>query len=485
MDRGRLVESLRRIVGQHHVIHHPEQLLTYETDGLTAYRQMPEVVVRPGTTEQVSAVLRFCYRHGIPFVPRGQGTGLSGGALPVEGAVVVSTERMRRILELDLENQRGVVEPGVINLWVTERVAGRGYYFAPDPSSQLVCSLGGNVAENSGGVHCLKYGVTVNHVLGLEVVLPDGEVVEFGGEEFETPGYDLTGVFVGSEGTLGLATKITLRILRKPEAAKTVLAAFDSVEAAGAVVSDIIAAGIIPGGMELMENLAIRAVEQATHAGYPVGATMALICEVDGPRAEVEEHARRVEEICRRHDAAEIRLARDDAERALLWKGRKAAFAAAGRISPDYYVQDGVIPRTTLPQVLAEIERMSERHGLRVANVFHAGDGNLHPLILYDNKQPGALERAEEFGADILRLCVAVGGSISGEHGIGHDKKAYMPVMFTDDDLDTQQMVRCAFDPKHLANPTKVFPTPRLCGERSGPGRPPHPLEQAGLIQRF
>ena len=484
MDRAQLVEHLSRLVGQHHVIHRPEQLLVYETDGLTAFHQMPEVVVMPETTDQVSSVLRFCYEHGVPFVPRGKGTGLSGGALPVEGAVVISTECMRQILEVDLDNQRAVVEPGVINLWVTQAVAGQGYYFAPDPSSQLVCSVGGNVAENSGGVHCLKYGVTVNHVLGLEVVLPDGEVVQLGGKEAEAPGYDLVGVFVGSEGTLGIATKITVRLLRKPEAVKTYLAAFESVEAAGAAVSDVIAGGIIPGGIELMDQLSIRAVEEATHAGYPVEAGAVMICEVDGPRAEVDEYARRVEQICQARGATEVRLARDDAERALLWKGRKAAFAAAGRLSPNYYVQDGVIPRTTLPQVLTEIGRMTERFGLRCANVFHAGDGNLHPLILYDEKVPGSLERAEEFGGAILRLCVEVGGSITGEHGVGLDKKAYMPAMFTPDDLDTMQLVRCAFDPRRLSNPNKVFPTPRLCAERGGPYRP-HPLEQAGLLQRF
>jgi glycolate oxidase len=483
MPRPQLIQRLRGIVGPHHVIHQAEQLLTYETDGLTAYHQMPAVVVLPQTTDQVSQVLRFCYQNGIPFVPRGKGTGLSGGALPIEGSVVVSTECMRRILEVDLDNQRAVVEPGVINLWVTQAVSGQGYYFAPDPSSQLVCSVGGNVAENSGGVHCLKYGVTTNHVLGLEVVLPDGEVVQLGGT-LEAPGYDLTGVFVGSEGTLGIATRITVRLLRKPEAARTQLAAFESIEAAGAAVSDIIAARIIPGGIELMDHLSIQAVEAATHAGYPVEAGAVMLCEVDGPRAEVAEYARRVEEICRKRGATEIRVARDDAERALLWKGRKAAFAAAGRLSPNYYVQDGVIPRTTLPEVLAEIERMSQRFGLRVANVFHAGDGNLHPLILYDEKQPGSLAKAEEFGGEILRECVRVGGSITGEHGVGHDKRGYMLDMFTPDDLDTMQMVRCAFDPKRLSNPNKVFPTPRLCGEGGGPYRP-HPLEQAGVIERF
>src|ERR671931_202110 len=453
MDRAQLVERLCRIVGQHHVIHRPEQLVVYETDGLTAFHQMPEVVVMPETTDQVSGVLRFCYQNGVPFVPRGKGTGLSGGALPVEGAVVISTECMRQILEVDLDNQRAVVEPGVINLWVTQAVAGEGYYFAPDPSSQLVCTVGGNVAENSGGVHCLKYGVTVNHVLGLEVVLPDGEVVELGGKQSEGPGYDLVGVFVGSEGTLGIATKITVRLLRKPEAVKTYLAAFETIEAAGAVVSDIIAAGIIPGGIELMDHLSIPAVEQATHAGYPVEAGAVMICEVDGPPAEVDEYARRLEEICHRRGATEVRLARDDAERALLWKGRKAAFAAAGRLSPNYYVQDGVIPRTTLPQVLDEIEQMTERFGLRCANVFHAGDGNLHPLILYDAKVPGSLERAEKFGGAILKLCVEVGGSITGEHGVGLDKKGYMPLLFLDADLDAFQRLRCAFDPDQQVNP--------------------------------
>lgn len=484
MDRSRLIADLERLIGRGRVVSAEEQLLTYETDALSNYRQVPLAVVLPETTDQVSAVLRYCHQHALPFVPRGSGTGLSGGALPVAGAIVVSTARMRNILEVDLENGRMVVEPGVINLWVTQRIAGAGFYYAPDPSSHLVCSIGGNVAENSGGVHCLKYGVTVNHVLGLEIVLPDGEVVEIGGKTLEAPGYDLTGVFVGSEGTLGVATKVVLRILKRPQTVLTQLAAFQTIGDAGAAVSEIVSAGIIPAGIELMDTFAIQATEAATHAGYPLDAGALLICEVDGPPAEVEEHSRRVDMICRGAGATEVRTARDDAERALLWKGRRAAFAAMGRMSPDYYVQDGVIPRTRLPEVLAEIARLSESCGLRVANVFHAGDGNLHPLILFDASIEGEERKAEALGGSILKLCVEVGGSITGEHGVGQDKKAYMAMMFGPDDLNTMQLVRCAFDPDHLSNPTKLFPISRSCGESRGVYRP-HPLETAGIVDRF
>jgi glycolate oxidase len=461
-----IVTALTAIVGDDGVIRRKEELLVYECDGLTSYRQRPEVVVLPRTTEEVAAVVQICDRFQVPFVARGAGTGLSGGALPIEDCVLIVTARMNRILEVDLANQRVVVQPGVINNWVTQAVSGAGFYYAPDPSSQIICSIGGNVAENSGGVHCLKYGVTTNHVLGLKLVLPNGAIVEVGGKIPELPGYDLTGLFVGSEGTLGIATEITLRILKAPEAIHVLLADFTSVEAAGQAVSDIISSGIIPAGMEMMDNFSINAVEDVVATNcYPRDAVAILLIEVDGLEVEVATNSQRIEAICRQNGARSIRTAIDPIERLTLWKGRKAAFAAMGKISPDYYVQDGVIPRTTLQYVLREIEALSEKHGYRVANVFHAGDGNLHPLILYDNSVPGQLEAVEALGGDILKLCVQVGGSISGEHGIGADKRCYMPAMFSEADLDTMLLVRNAFDPKRLANPDKIFPTPRTCGE--------------------
>jgi glycolate oxidase len=390
---------------------------------------------------------------------------------------------MNRILEVDLESARVVVEPGVINLDVTGRVEAKQYFYAPDPSSQSICTIGGNVAENSGGAHCLKYGFTTTHVLGLEVVLPDGSLVHFGGKTLDTPGYDLAGVFVGSEGTLGIATKITLRIVKRPECVRTVLAAFPTTNEAGAAVSDIIAAGMLPAAIEMMDNLAIQAAEAAVHANYPNCGGLLLV-ELDGPIAEVESLMTHVNGICTRNGAWEIRVAQTDAERALVWKGRKAAFAAMGRISPHYIVQDGVIPRTALPQVLSEIARLSDETGLRVANVFHAGDGNLHPLVLYDRHVPGQEAAAEALSYRILELCLAAGGSITGEHGVGEDKKAMMSKMYSEPDLVTMQKVRCAFDPLQLSNPTKVFPTPRLCGEKPGEYAP-HPLESAGIAERF
>lgn len=479
-----ILAELRRILGLEGLIVEPERLRTYESDGLASYREPPGVVALPETTEQVRAVVRLCAREGIPFVPRGSGTGLSGGALPSPGCVLLAMTRMRHILAVDLENQRVTVQPGVINLEVTRRVAPDGYYYAPDPSSQQVCSIGGNVAENSGGAHCLKYGFTVNHVLGMKVVLPDGELVELGGYALDPPGYDLTGIFVGSEGTLGIATEITLRIVRKPETVQTALAAFTHTDAAGQAVSDIIAAGIVPAAIEIMDRLSIQAAEAAVHAGYPEGAGAVLLVELDGPRTEVAAQLARVEGICTRAGAFAWQLARTDEERALMWKGRKSAFAAAGRISRDYIVQDGVIPRTALPEVLREIEALGARYGLRVANVFHAGDGNLHPLVLYDHANEGAEERAEELAGEILKTCVRLGGSITGEHGVGIDKRGYMPEMFTEQDMAAHQLLRCALDPAHLANPGKVYPTPRLCGE--APGRyQPHPIEIAGLAERF
>jgi glycolate oxidase len=480
---ARILGQFREIVGEDGLISQPEQLHTYECDGLTNFRVLPAAVLLPTSTEQVQAILRLCHREKIPFVARGSGTGLSGGALPVAGGVVISLARMNRILEVDIPNARVVVEPGVINLSVTGAVAPNGYFYAPDPSSQQVCSIGGNVAENSGGAHCLKYGFTTTHVLGLEVVLPDGSLVHLGGRTLGHPGYDLCGVFVGSEGTLGIATKIILRVVKRPEVVQTLLAAFHTTNEAGAAVSGIIAAGVLPAAIEMMDNLAIQAAEAAVHANYPNCGGLLLV-ELDGPGAEVESLMARVKEICTSCAAWEIRLAQSDEERAMFWKGRKAAFAAVGRISPNYIVQDGVIPRTALPQVMSEIERLSAECGLRVANVFHAGDGNLHPLVLYDRSIEGQEHKAEKLAARILELCVQAGGSITGEHGVGEEKKSFMSVMFAEPDLDTMQRVRCAFDPEQLSNPTKVFPRPRLCAEKTGPYEP-HPLETAGVAQFF
>jgi glycolate oxidase len=480
---ARILAEFRAIVGERGLISSADELHTYECDGLTNIRVLPLAVLLPVNTEQVQAIVRVCHRERIPFVARGSGTGLSGGALPVKGGIVISLAGMNRILEVDLENARVVVEPGVINLDITGRVEANQFFYAPDPSSQSVCSIGGNVAENSGGAHCLKYGFTTTHVLGLEVVLPDGSLVHFGGKTLDTPGYDLAGVFVGSEGTLGIATKITLRVVKRPECVRTLLAAFTTTNEAGAAVSDIIAAGMLPAAMEMMDNLAIQAAEAAVHANYPNCGGLLLV-ELDGPIAEVESLMTHVNAICKRNGAWEIRVAQTDAERALVWKGRKAAFAAMGRISPHYIVQDGVIPRTALPQVLSEIARLSDETGLRVANVFHAGDGNLHPLVLYDRHVPGQEAAAEALSYRILELCLAAGGSITGEHGVGEDKKTMMSKMFSEPDLVTMQKVRCAFDPLQLSNPTKVFPTPRLCGEKPGE-YVQHPLESAGIAERF
>jgi len=479
----RFLDELRTVVDGRGLISSTEDLHTYECDGLTNFRVMPQAVLLPSNTEQVQAIVRLCHRERVPFVARGSGTGLSGGALPVENGIVISLARMNRILEVDLPNARVVVEPGVINLDVTGRVQPHQYFYAPDPSSQSVCSIGGNVAENSGGAHCLKYGFTTTHVLGLEVVLPDGSLVHLGGKSLDLPGYDLMGVFVGSEGTLGIATKVTLRIVKRPECIRTLLAAFPGTNEAGAAVSDIIAAGMLPAAIEMMDNLAIQAAEAAVHPNYPDCGGLLLV-ELDGPVAEVEALMRDVDEICRKNGAWEVRLAQTDTERMLVWKGRKAAFAAMGRISPNYIVQDGVIPRTALPQVMSEIARLSDETGLRVANVFHAGDGNLHPLVLYDRRIAGQEQAAESLSYRILELCLEAGGSITGEHGVGEEKKRMMPKMFSEPDLDTMQRVRCAFDPLQLSNPTKVFPTPRLCGEKPGE-YVAHPLETSGIAERY
>ncbi len=469
-DWSAIGKQMSAIVGTRHVVQKREELITYECDGLTSYHdlQRPQLVVLPQNTIEVAAIVKLCDQQQIPWIARGAGTGLSGGAVPDKNCILIGTARMNKILNIDLANQRVTVQPGVINNWVTQAVSGAGFYYAPDPSSQVICSVGGNVAENSGGVHCLKYGVTVNHVLGLELVLPDGSIVRTGGEISETPGYDLTGLFVGSEGTLGIATEITLKILKTPESICVLLADFDSIEAAGNTVSDIIGAGIIPGGIEMMDNFSINAVEDVVATGcYPRDAAAILLVEVDGLNVEVAVNKLRVEEICRQNGARNVTSASDLETRMKLWKGRKAAFAAMGKISPNYYVQDGVIPRTQLPYVLKEIGRLGKEFGYYVANVFHAGDGNLHPLILYNQADAGALEQVEKLGGEILKLCVKVGGSISGEHGIGTDKRCYMPEMFSEQDLESMQWVRMVFNPKELANPGKIFPTPRTCGEAS------------------
>jgi glycolate oxidase len=462
-------------------IREPEQLRTYECDGLTGRRVVPALVALPGSTAEVQAVVRICNEEGIPFVARGAGTGLSGGALPVAEGIVVSLARLDRILEIDLERGEVVVEPGVANLDVTRAVAADGFYYAPDPSSQQVCTIGGNVAENSGGAHCLKYGFTVNHVLEADVVLPGGELVEL---SVWDDGPDLLGAFIGSEGTLGIATRLRLRVLRLPEATRTLLVGFAHTDDAGGAVSAIIGGGILPAAIEMMDALTIEAAEAAVGADYPPGCGAVLIVDLDGPLAQVEEDLARVEELCKQNGARELRIASDALDRAAVWRGRKAAFAAMGRISPDYYVQDGVVPRTKLPLVLRQIDALSEEHRLRVGNVFHAGDGNLHPLVLYDGRVEGEAERAETLAARILELCVEAGGSITGEHGVGADKACAMPLMFGEDDLAVMQRLRSAFDPNGLANPGKIFPTPRLCGEVPGPYRA-HPLERAGLAERL
>jgi glycolate oxidase len=478
-----LVAELERICGDGNVVTHPHALRTYESDGLLQYAVVPRVAVLPDTAEQVRDVVRACHREQVPWVARGAGSGLSGGALPVEEGVLIVLTRLRRIVEVDLPNQRVVAEPGVTNLAISHAVAPT-HFFPPDPSSQIVCSVGGNVAENSGGAHCFKYGFTTNYVTGLEVVLPDGAVVELGGKGVDLPGYDLVGAFVGSEGTLGVATRVTLRVVPAPQAVRTLVAFFDSTAVAGQAVSDIVSAGLVPGALEMMDRLSIEAAEGATNAGYPLDAEAALIVELDGSEAECTARFDEVVAICESNEATGVRVAADSAERELIWKARKAAFGAMGRLAPNYYVQDSVVPRTRLPEVLRRIEQLSTEAGLRVANVFHAGDGNLHPLVLYDAAVPGEPERAEQLAGEIVIACVEAGGSITGEHGVGFDKKRYMPRQFEEGDLEAFQRLRCAFDPAGLANPGKVMPTPRLCGEVPGPYRQ-HPLEAAGVAERF
>ena len=478
-----VADELRALLGPDAVIAEPEQLKVYDCDGLTGWRALPSLVVLPASTGEVQAVVRLCARRRIPFVARGAGTGLSGGALPVADGIVIALSRMNRIIELDLDSQRIVVEPGVSNLAVTRAVEHDGWFYAPDPSSQQVCTIGGNVAENSGGAHCLKNGFTVNHVTGLKVVLPNGELVELGSKALESDGPDLLGAFVGSEGTLGIATEITLRLVRRPETVATLLAAFRSTDDAGSAVSGVIGAGILPAAIEMMDKLTLDAAEAAYHPGYPEGSQAVLLVELDGIAVQVAEDTAAVEQICVARGAFSVRVAQDEAERTLLWKGRKGAFPAMGRIANDYYVQDGVVPRTRLPEVLRRISELETEFGLRVGNVFHAGDGNLHPLVLYD-AAAGETERAKQLAEAILEACLDAGGSLTGEHGVGVDKACSMLQMFGEHDLETFGRLRRAFDPEGLANPGKVIPTPRLCGEVPGPYRV-HPLERIGVAERF
>ncbi|TMA25495.1 MAG: FAD-binding protein [Deltaproteobacteria bacterium] len=469
-------------VGEENVIREPEDLRVYEADGLATYRVTPGVVLLPATSEEVSQVVKIARAAGLPIVARGAGTGLSGGAMPVAGCALIGLSRMKKFLEVDLRNAFVRVQPGVTNLDVSKHIAADGWYYAPDPSSQSVCTIGGNVAENSGGAHCLKYGFTVNHVLGVRMVLSDGEIVTIGGPTLDEPGYDLLGVVVGSEGLLGVVTEVVLRILRKPEATRTFFATFPSNEEAGNAVSAIIASGIVPAAIEMMDTLAIVAAKAATGVDWPeVGS--ALLMDVDGPLAECEHTSQRAIELARQCGAMEIRVPRDTAERELMWKGRKSAFAAVGRISRNYLVQDGVIPRKEIARVLKEISDLGTKYGLRVANVFHAGDGNLHPLVLFDARVPGEEKKAEEMSGDILRICIRYGGSITGEHGVGSDKSAYLGEMFSEPDLEAMAQVRCAFDPDNVLNPGKVFPTPRLCGDKPGIYKP-HAAELSGQAER-
>ena len=478
-----LQERFAAIVGEKNAIVEPAQLRTYEADGLAAFRVRPKIVVLPSSTEDVCAVVRLARALEMPIVPRGAGTGLSGGALPIEGGIVVGLARMNRILDVDLPNQRMRVQPGVVNLDVSKRIATMGYYYAPDPSSQSVCTIGGNVAENSGGAHCLKYGFTVHHVTAVRLVTDEGEVMDIGSPIADPPGYDLLSVIVGSEGMVGIVTEVVVRLLRRPQATRTFFATFPSTDEAGATVSAIVARGIVPAAIEMMDKLAIEAIVAATGLDWPLDVGAALLMEVDGPVAEAEHTAELATACARACGAVEVRTPRDEKERALMWMGRRSAFAAVGRISPQYYVQDGVIPRSRIGLVLREIALLAAREGLRVANVFHAGDGNLHPLVLYDARVPGEEQRAERAGGEILRVCLKYGGSITGEHGVGADKTAYMGEMFTEADLTAMNDVRCAFDPYRAFNPSKVFPAPRLCGDRPGT-YVPHPAELSGHAGR-
>src|SRR5213594_3998657 len=464
MNRDSLVRELRAVVGGEYVLVEKEDVIVYEQDG-SIMQVLPEIVVLPRSTEEVAAVVRAAKQANVPIVPRGSGTGLAGGAVPAEGGVVISLARMNRILELDLRNRFAVVEPGVINQDVTKAVAEDGFFYAPDPSSQAACSIGGNVANNSGGPHTLAYGVTTNHVLGLEVVLDDGQIIWLGGEVPDTPGYDLCGIFVGSEGTLGIVTKIAVRLMKTRESVRTLLAVFDQMDHATQTVVDITGAGIIPAALEMMDRTTIEAVERGAPVGLPRDAEAVLIVEVEGGREQTEKAVEVARGICQRNGVREARVARDESERQLLWKGRKGAFGAMGALAPNYYVQDGVVPRSSLPEMMKRVAEISQQFNLKIANVFHAGDGNLHPNILFDMRTPGELDRVVEAGAAILRACVELGGSITGEHGIGLEKKAYIGLLFNQEDLEAMTRVRKTFDPDRRFNPMKVFPTPVGCGE--------------------
>jgi glycolate oxidase len=468
---ARILDSLRAIAGDDGVIARPAELRTYECDGYTLEKSAPEVVVLPRTTEEVVRIVRLLDRERLAFVPRGAGTGLSGGCLPVGAPVMIGTSRMNRIVEVDLVNRRAVVEAGVVNLWVTNAVKQHGLCYAPDPSSQMACSIGGNVAENSGGPHTLKYGVTTNHVLGVELVLPNGEVVQLGAAVEDVPGYDLTGLVVGAEGTFGIVTTATLRLVRQPEAWKTLLGIFESVDDATATVSGIIAAGMVPAALEMMDQLIITAIEAAFHFGFPTDAGAVLIVELDGLAAGLGQQAQRVAEICRANRARDVRVAADEAERAALWKSRKRAFGAVGRLAPNYCTQDGVVPRTKVPEILRRIVDIGRRYELRIGNVFHAGDGNIHPILLFDERDAGQVRRVLEAGREILAACVALGGSVTGEHGIGVEKIAQMPLLFTPQDLLVMSQLRRVFDPDLRCNPGKIFPTPGACVETTRPHR--------------
>ncbi|MGD9990160.1 FAD-binding oxidoreductase [Pseudonocardia sp.] len=483
MEHAVLRAELVRALGPEGVLDDPVSLRSYECDGLTGFRVVPALVLLPTDTAQVAAAVTICARHTVPFVARGAGTCLSGGSLPVADGVVISLQKLRSVLEIDVENRRAVVQPGVTNLDVSKAVAGHGLYFAPDPSSQQVCTIGGNVAENSGGAHCLKYGFTVHHIHEIEVVLPDGSVTTLGAPSPHQPGYDLLGAFVGSEGTLGIVTRIVVKLLPRPTAVRTLVADFPSVEQAGDTVTGLIAAGIVPAAVEMMDALALEAVEAAVQAGYSLDTAAALLVELDGPPAEVEAQFAEIEQLCTDNGTTKLVIAPTPESRAAMWKGRKAAFAAVGRISPNYFVQDGVVPRTRLAEALGRISAMADEAGLRVANVFHAGDGNLHPLVLY-SEAAGEHDRAEHLSTAIAELCVDLGGSLSGEHGIGTDKACSMPRQYNEVDLATMTLLRKAFDPDGICNPGKLLPTPRLCGDRPGPHRA-HPLEAAGLIERI
>jgi glycolate dehydrogenase FAD-linked subunit len=466
-----LLAEIRDIVGADAIVARASELKVYECDGWTLEKSAPEIVLMPRTTAQVSAVMRALFRRGVAFVPRGAGTGLSGGSLPLNAPVMICTSRMNRIVAIDLANRRVEVESGVVNIQVSNAVKAAGFFYAPDPSSQPACTIGGNIAENSGGPHTLKYGVTTNHVLGLEVVLPDGEVVELGGAAEERCGYDLVGAVVGAEGTTGIVTRATLRLMREPENRRTMLAVFADVQNATRAVSAIIAAGMIPGAIEMIDHLMIQAVEEAFHVGLPTDAGAVLIIELDGLEAGLDTRAAQASELARSAGAREVRLARDDAERAALWKARKRAFGAAGRLAPNYATQDGVVPRTRLPEILRVIAALSERYALRIGNVFHAGDGNIHPIILYDEREPDQVRRAIEVGREILKACVAMGGSLTGEHGIGVEKLGEMPLLFSPDDLRVMSELRRVFDPAERSNPGKVIPTPGGCVEVAAPRR--------------